>query len=268
MYIYFSTTGLEYGLKEAIIEMKIKNLLFSYYYRNNFDKWFDLIKQLDKPNVIIDSGAFSAWTLKKEIDRQSYLDFIYEVKRRYQKYCNNIYFVNLDSIPGEFGRKPTISEIENSAKKGLDNFLWFRSKKIETIHVYHQHERIEWLKKIMTMSNYIGISPANDLTTKQRMPWLCRCFYLVRNKVKTHCFGGTSKDILYNVPFYSADSSSYAMVPRRFTPRFNGLKLNKDIKVKKVIPLVKKKIKEEIARLTNIEREATKLWSLRGINYS
>jgi len=266
MRIYFSTTNLMYGLREAILETNVRNLLFSYYYKtSNFNDWFQLIKELNKPNVMIDSGAFSAWTGKKKIDRQSYLEFIYECKEKFGPITNDLHFVNLDVIPGEFGRKPTDLEIEESAKLGWENFEWFKSKGVDVIHVFHQHEDFKWLEKLMKASDYIGISPANDLSTSQRLPWLKKCFSIVRTRCKTHCFGGTSKEILLSVPFYSADSSSYA-ISRKFSPRFNRMKVPRGVHNRDIVPIIKKRIKEEIVKKQQLEDLATKVWKLRGID--
>jgi len=265
MQIYFSTTTLQYGLYESLVEMDVRNMLFSYEYRSNYNDWLNLIKHLNKPNVMIDSGAFSAWTINKPVNREKYLEFIYKVRAEFTPYVSNIFYVNLDMIPGEFGRKPTSDEIEQSAQKGLDNYYWFKEKGITTIHVFHQHEDFKWLEKLMALEPYIGISPANDLTTKSRLPWLYKCFSIVKDKNKTHCFGGTSKDILYQVPFYSADSSSYA-ISRKFSPRWHGTKVGAEVKNKNITFIIKKKIKEEIREKLTIEHEATLLWKQRGIN--
>jgi hypothetical protein len=267
MYIYFSTTTTRQFTHEALVETKPQSFLFSYEYKSSLKEWLILLQELGGvKNIMIDSGAFSAWSINKPVDRNKYLDFIYEIKAKLAQYTTNLYFVNLDVIPGEFGRKPNSREIEDSAKQGLENFFWFRQKGVETIHVYHQHEREEWLDIISRNAEYIGISPANDLTTKGRMPWLNRTFFKIRTKNKTHCFGGTDSKILFALPFYSADSSSY-MRCKRFGLNFANKRMTNKVRLTDSGIVLLKQQKDEIIKKVRDEREATLLWKMRGVNW-
>jgi hypothetical protein len=204
MYIYFSTTTLHNGLREALIETDVRNMLFSYWYNSSYRSWLDLVKTLNRPQVIIDSGAYSAWTSGKSVNRKEYLDFIYQVKIDFAPYCSQIYYVNLDKIPGNPGRRPTLTEIEDSAKQGMENYHWFKEKGVQTIHIFHQHERWEWLAEIMKLAPYIGISPATisfceSVDQSAVLPFE-NCYYL-------HYRMGHCKAVVYlylrNNEFYS-----------------------------------------------------------------
>lgn len=187
MIIFLSTPCLSDVTKQALIDNKVKNLLFSFAFKDQLPKWENLIRELNrikiKPNIMIDSGAFSAWTIGKTVDREKYLDFVKEFIKRNKKYCDNIYVTNLDMIPGSFRRKPTKKEAEESAYRSRKNFLWFLSKGIKTINVFHQHEDYKWLLRMIEECDYIGISPANDLSTKQRFPFLKKCFLLLKDYI-------------------------------------------------------------------------------------
>jgi len=163
--------------------------------------------------LVLDSGAFSAWRQRAPIDVMDYIEFCKE----YGKYF--VHIVNLDSIPGKgFGIKPTPDEVELSAQIGWDNLLTMQKHGINPMPVFHQGEQLKWLFKLIEHGcDYIGISPANDRTTKQKTDWLDQVFSVICDKdgwpiIKTHGFGVTAVSLLIRFPFYSADSASWAIL--------------------------------------------------------
>jgi hypothetical protein len=166
-----------------------------------------------KISLLLDSGAFSAWTRKTPVDIDAYISFIQEYKDQFE------YYVNLDCIPGEWGRKPSRDEIEKSAQKGYENYHYMLSKGIpkeRLIHVFHQHEDWKWLKKMVQEIPYIGLSPANDSSQDSKQRWLDECMQYTTDSrgyplVKTHGFAVTSVSLMYRYPWFSADSMSWRM---------------------------------------------------------
>ncbi len=161
--------------------------------------------------MMLDSGAFSAWTRKINIDLDTYIQFCKDNQHHFD--C----VVNLDVIPAEFGRKPSPVEVEASAQQSWDNLLYMESHGLSPIPVYHMGERIEWLQKLIDHGcEYVGISPANDRTTAQKRVWLDMVFEHIADKegmpiIKTHGFGVTSVPLLFRYPWYSADSTSWIL---------------------------------------------------------
>lgn len=187
-----------------------KNILVSFAYQEPF-KSIKLLKR-HECDLLLDSGAFTAWSKGKAVDIDEYIEFI---KKTRSQYPHKIEYVNLDVIPGTIGKKPTSEDVEEAALKGYENLLYMQSKGLNPIHVFHQGEHFDWLKKMCDKCDYIGISPCNDYSDKVKTEWLQQAFdYLKRigkiGKVKTHAFGMTSTDLLKRFPFSSADSSSYA----------------------------------------------------------
>jgi hypothetical protein len=182
------------------------------------------------PALILDSGAFSAWTKKAEIGVDNYCDWVL----RYIDYID--YVVNLDVIPGSFGQKrlpPSV--VEGSAKQGWDNYKYMLERgvpKSKLIHVFHQGESFKWLEKMVESMHYIGLSPANDRTTKEKMQWLDDCMNYVIGEdglplVKFHGFAVTSHTIMTRYPWYSVDSASWVMSSRVgsvIVPKFDDRK--------------------------------------------
>jgi len=171
-------------------------------------------------NLILDSGAFSAWTKKEPIDINKYLEFCL-------KHLNDVeYIVNLDIIPGEPGAisedQLSKKEIGQAAQKGWENYNFLIENGVpreKLIPVFHQGEELSWLQRLCHASEYIGLSPANDRTTDEKIEWLDKCMTFVCDKhgdpvVKFHGFGVTSVRILLEYPWYSVDSASWVMFSR------------------------------------------------------
>lgn len=217
--------------------------------------------------VVLDSGAFSAWTKKTPIDLDAYIAFI----KANMEYVDHV--VNLDAIPGEFGRVPTPDEVEASAQQGWDNMLYMEEFGIRPMPVFHMGEQMKWLDRMIDHGcDYVGISPANDRTTNQKKAWLDEVFDRICDAdgwpcIKTHGFGVTSVPILFRYPWFSADSTSWALfgaygmilVPQRVGSEFvydrspYSIVVSKESKVKDVeggkhldtfSPLVRKHIAE------------------------
>ena len=162
-------------------------------------------------NLILDSGAYSAWTKKTPINLKEYCQFALDNLSVFD------YIVNLDMIPGEYGRQGTDKERETSAALGYQNYWYMIGQgvpKHKLIHVFHQDENFFWLNRMVQEMEYIGLSPANDRNTQQKRDWLDNCMHHVCKsdgypKIKFHAFGVTSIQLLRKYPWFSADSSSW-----------------------------------------------------------
>lgn len=180
-----------------------------------------------KIELLMDSGAFSAWNKGIRIDFDEYINFCLEN----ESYCD--FIVNLDVIPGSPFKKSTKEDVENSVKEGWNNYkkmLEAGIPKEKLIHVFHQGEDFKWLQKMVKQIPYIGVSPANDKTTQQKIVWLDQCMpYVTDDKgmpiVKFHGFGVTSLPIMLRYPWYSVDSTSWVVTGRMgsiYIPRYRS----------------------------------------------
>lgn len=161
-------------------------------------------------SLMLDSGAFSAWTRQQELVLEDYIEY---VKAR-QHLVDGV--VVLDTIPGVPGKKRTSSELELAADESYENLQRMKDAGIPAIPVFHQGERFEHLERyIKDGEPYIGISPSGDVI-RFNQEWLDECFRLCTNDkgepiVKTHGFGVSSPPILARYPWYSADSATWAL---------------------------------------------------------
>lgn len=219
MQAYFAgATRVEEGFPE--LQHEVRKRLVSYHYQTDSLDEFYYVTERDKYELIIlDSGAFSAWSKGVVIDIDKYAEYIL-------KWVDKVsYVVNLDVIPAKPGVVPSPEEIERSASKGYENYWYLLKKgvpKDKLIHVYHQHEDPKWLNKMVheDKMEYIGLSPANDMTVKQKMKFLDSCMPYVTDSdgkaiVKFHGFAVTSYDLMKRYPWYSVDSSTWAVAGGR-----------------------------------------------------
>lgn len=175
-------------------------------------------------DMMLDSGAFGAWTRGQKIDIDLYIAFI----KANAEHINT--YVNLDTIPATLGVVATPKQVEESAEASWASLIYMEAHGLKPIPVFHQGERFEWLHRMMDHGcPYIGISPSNNNNvTSQKQIWLDTVFDVICDaegwpKVKTHAFGMTALPLLQRYPWYSADSTTWilssargnVMVPRR-----------------------------------------------------
>ena len=181
----------------------------------------DLTKKFEKPThpkaVMLDSGAFSAWSLGQEIS----LD---DVKRAYAQFIETaddlfeeIWLINLDVIPGEKKRTPTRDEIEAAMRQSDANFADLRAAFGNCVlPVYHQTESLERLDDVIAQvadtTNYIGISPRNDVPENERVKWASDVHAILQQQgcdVKTHGLATTGNKMMRSCHWHSGDSAAY-----------------------------------------------------------
>lgn len=162
-------------------------------------------------NLMLDSGAFSAWRLHKPIELSTYIEFLQEHKSYLWQ------MVALDHIPGTWGKPRTRADVENSARKSSINWHVMRKAGLNTIPVFHQGENFTWLERmIQDGARYIGISPSDDTRDEDQQRWMDDVFTLLTTDdgvplIKTHGFGIGNMALLRRFPFYSVDSTTWVL---------------------------------------------------------
>jgi hypothetical protein len=165
--------------------------LLSYYYMKKWD-----ITQLCEeygPVLFADSGAFSAMTLGAGLDLAEYADWLTRWKDHF------VVYANLDVI-------------------GDAETTWVNQQVLEDrygltpLPVFHVREDWRWLDHYVTRGHdYIALGVAGTRRSVY-YPWLLKCFQVLRGTgVRIHGFGITDLTALWDLPFYSVDSSSFLM---------------------------------------------------------
>lgn len=210
MDIYFagaqSDTSLQY------MEELGANKLFSY--ANDMSGINELIEKKKagqyKGKLLVDSGAFSAYTKGKKIDLDDYIAWINKVSPWVD------YFIALDIIPG-----PGVDNYA-VAEGGYRNYMYMLQnvncpEKIWPVH--HASDPDEYLYKILSTEILPGkLVPYICLgglvgTNASVLPFLQSMEHKISKScnpnVKVHALGVTSKPTMSNVNFTSCDSAAW-----------------------------------------------------------
>lgn len=176
---------------------------------------------LDKPRpkyILLDSGAFTSWksghhTTVDEVTR-SYSRFIDVAKNHFEE----IWAINLDVIPGEFGRDPTPEEIKDAIKTSDENYRILVDRfGPRILPVYHQGEPLERALEVEALtektSKYICVSPRNDLHEGLRVVWAQQVHAALKPETRTHGLATTGNKMLERVSWYSVDSATWVLIP-------------------------------------------------------
>ena len=169
----------------------------------------------NKVELFLDSGAFSAWTQKVEINIQDYITFI--------KTHENVIdvYANLDVI--------------GSPEKTWENQLIMEKAGLLPLPVYHTpFENPKWLRRYLDRGyDYIALGGmAGGAVSKQQITKQLDSVFFDQlcdqkgmPKVKVHGFGLTALSILLRYPWYSVDSTSWVVTGRMgsiYIPRHKG----------------------------------------------
>lgn len=157
-------------------------------------------------NIMIDSGAFSVWKSGKTVDLDAYIRFCSEHR--------NALFVNLDVIPS---LKDKTDEVERRCKESWRNYLRMVGELPRrcVIPVFHQGEPLRWVEKWLSKGcDVLGLSPSNE-PGADRKGFLDHVRPVLldgagRPVVKVHGFGVGGLRLMYDFPWYSVDSTTWA----------------------------------------------------------
>lgn len=181
-------------------------------------------------DLMLDSGAFSAWNQNTTIDLGSYIDYVHSAEGLLFSH------VNLDVLPPrkrvevkdprtgkvvriewtqESGRGQ--ADVEEGARKSYENLQIMKKEGLAPLPVFHQGENLKWLERMLKDGEpYIGFSARKDLPASVVRTWLDQLFSIVtdvegRPLIKTHGFGITKPAFLLRYPWYTVDSTTWSL---------------------------------------------------------
>ena len=163
--------------------------------------------------IMLDSGAFTAWNKGDSVS-------VDEVLRKYSRFLegsgdlfDEIWMINLDKIPGERGRDPTLAELDEAVKVSDENFkLLTHHFGSRILPVFHQGESSSRLDEVLNQAEYICVSPRNDVAEKLRVEWSAKCHLMISQRspnTRTHGLATTGNNMIRTVPWYSGDSAAW-----------------------------------------------------------
>lgn len=147
----------------------------------------NLIRSYPGTEIMLDSGAFSAWNAGKQIDINKYIDFIKD---------NNIdIYFNLDVIGDVEGTKANQRIMEQAG--------------LNPIPVFHYGEPLEYLDWLVDQGyTYIGLGGTVGKSVKQRQEFFDEVFAR-HPHIDYHALGVTAKTLVENYNWYSCDSTTW-----------------------------------------------------------
>lgn len=228
------------ALSGTMYDTYVKNLgdnqfnnLHSYWYFKDYndEKILSAFK-MTKGNVMIDSGAFTAYAdsemkkgkkdaKEKHVDINQYIEDYLNWINKWDDYVS--LFGQMDRIPM---RNNTPEEIDQFCQITWQNYLYMTARMKspkKLLYTFHFGEDFKWLKQALEYRDqngdpidYMAIGGLVGKTTKERIGFLDACFKIIADSsnphIKVHGFGVSSEKVWRKYPFESCDS---------FTPGMN-----------------------------------------------
>ena len=188
--------------------------------------------------LFVDSGAFSIHTGNAHTTPDEYIEYLNSIDE-YFDVC-----AQLDTIPGKFQQPKSPEDYVESAKKSWENYLYMRERvksPQKVMPVFHYGESFDALRNMLEWKDengnhldYVGISPANDVSVEAKNVYLRNVADVIKKSsnpnVKTHLYGYTSLEGLSKLPCYSADSISHRLIAgycKILSPTFGVISVSK-----------------------------------------
>lgn len=212
MKIYFG--GCEYPKAlTQLHDLGIKTIMFSYAAKPSPRVW-KMAKDYEM-DILLDSGAFSAWSRGKQISIQEYAEYL--AKWQPQEYFN------LDVIGDPEGTERNQRHLESLG--------------LAPIPVFHLGEPMILLDELVKRYGVIGLGGTVGKPHIQRREWLSKV-YSRHPSVKFHGLGITNRALLEAYPFYSVDSTWWLAKFKTKSPRVSmdqGIEREHRVKVLSII---------------------------------
>ena len=217
-----------------------------------------------RPRVIIDSGAFTAWTSGKSIDPRDYAKWALDFKERWEHKMQALYFMNLDVIGDQDASWVNQSILEGLGLKPIP-IITFGAEKRHLIRALDNYD-------------YIALGGLVPYTREKPklQKWLDFCFAIIMQKYKAtgvmpkiHLLGVTTDWVLKRYPCFSSDSSSWVSCLRFGGGAAAGIKqLPRYKESDAAMASTIHTLRAEIRKYKKMEQEATNLWTKRGIIFN
>ena len=217
VHLYFSGYALE--IVNSFLVDNNAYRLATFAYPKEAHEYLNLANERGKQvDMIIDSGAFTAWNVGKPVQLQDLIAYNDDIINTYGPQGHRFNFISLDVIPGDRGRKPTADELFRSVEKSKDNFATLQQHfagRGEVLPVYHSGEDVALRDYYMSKTNYLCLSMDQTMSESSRVGWAsrsCMDSVIEGGDYKYHGLAATGNRMVTEVPWYSVDSSSWITV--------------------------------------------------------
>lgn len=246
-----------------LLSEKYPNSLFSFGYaeqqgfKHYSNYWHQLSLSDNKPNLIFDSGAFTAFKSGKIITVEEYFEFISLFKERWQGKFNSFVYMNLDVIGDQEKSEINQKKLE---KKGLN-----------PMPIFTYGADIKIFKEMV--ANYPYIALGGLVGRKNIIGWLDYCFCAFKRESipKIHLLGITKEEILLRYPAYTCDSSSWTSglrFGRDTSNSFQSIPRLTDGGRESVNAIKIHSLRKSIQQFNNLSHKVTNYWTKKGVIWS
>ena len=204
--------GVSKKFEERLNKLNVCRLLSYYRDKTAIKNW----KEAGYKNkLFIDSGAFTAWTCKVQINVDEYIKYLNEYDELFTL------MAQLDWIPGTPGVPATVNEKIEGAAKTWENYLYMRSRvksPHKLVYVFHVGENFEFLQNALKYEDDKGpiqslaLGGLVDKPMTIKREFISRCFQIIEqspHQPSVHGFGLNTFSLLKKYPFTSADATSW-----------------------------------------------------------
>lgn len=197
---YFVVTAASSAEIEVVKSVKPPRILISYFYFKN-RHLCEFIKEIGyQPEILLDSGAYSAFNKSKNIAPIDYMDWVSANK----DFINN--YIALDVI----GKPSTTKNYYNLMK----------SEGFNPIPVYHYGAPLEYLEWYISQDEiYIALGNTVPISDKGRVAQWINYLIIRYPGIKFHLLGSSSEVIQSVKGLESADSSSWILMALNGSPK-------------------------------------------------
>lgn len=190
MEFYFVSTGRNKAELEVIKNLQPNCLMMSYHYFKNIDLG-KFIKELGyKPKIMLDSGAYSAWSSGKQIDLEKYIQYI-------EKYGQHVWrYICLDKL----------GDTEASYKA----YIAMKNRGLSPIPVFHYMGDERILQKYIDQGEpLVALGGTVPIKNKTAVSEWVRMLCWLYPQTRFHLLGSASRKILDHCDIESADAASW-----------------------------------------------------------
>lgn len=197
----------------ALIDYRLLSMHDSF--KGNTKVWCAVSHHPDSAmkEVMLDSGAFTAFTKGKKVKLEdliaTYDDTIRKLNPKLQ-----VWLINLDVIPGTFGRVATPQETQEALDQSDANYKVLKKKfGSRVLPVFHQTEPPSRLKDVVAMNDFVAMGFRQDFAEEHRIRCAEESLEYAHNKgVLVHGLATTGYKMLSRAPFDTVDSATWLYI--------------------------------------------------------
>ncbi len=178
--------------REVIQRLRPPNLLLSYFYFKN-KSMKEVIKSLGyKPNILLDSGAYSAFNSGKRHNIFDYMEYL------------------RDKENSLFIEKYMAYDVIQDPISTYENFIFMKERGLNPVPVFHYGSEIGWLDKYYEMGErFIGLGSTVPEKKKQLIRMWINELCVRYLDLQFHVLGTSRREIIDHCDIYSCDSTGW-----------------------------------------------------------